>query len=108
MNQTKHIGPIPRKVLPRATGLPDFPFQFHKETKENLLDRYSSLSNFFKQAIQNPGVTQYNYFEENGYEYEDRATYLEDQNIVMANTYGCPYRHNHHVGSTCKCCGLKD
>jgi hypothetical protein len=108
MSGTKYIGPVPRGVLPRATGLPDFPFQFHKTTKAQLLDKYSSISRFFKQAIQNPGVTQYNYFEENGYEYESRATYHEDTNTIIANTYVCPYSYNHHVGSTCGCCGLKD
>jgi hypothetical protein len=108
MSGTKYIGPVPRGVLPRATGLPDFPFQFLATPKEQLLGPHNSLTNLFKKAIQNPGVTQYDYFEENGYEYEDRATYHEDTNTVMANTYGCPYRYNHHVGSICKCCGLKD
>jgi hypothetical protein len=108
MNQTKHIGPVPRGVLPRATGLPDFPFLFGQMTKDQLLIEHGSLSNLFKQAIRNPEVTQFDYCEENGYEHESRATYLPNQNLIMANTYGCPFRYNHHVGSTCKCCGLKD
>jgi hypothetical protein len=108
MSQTVQIGAKPRGVLPRATGFVDSPFKFHKTPKDQLLSPYSNLSKLFQDAVRNPGVTQYNYFEENGYEYEERATYDKATNTVMANTAGCPYRHHHHVGSTCKCCGLKD
>ena len=98
----------PRGVLPRATGLPDMELKLGKRTKRDLLSRYSILGYFYKRAITNHGITQFEYTEENGYEYERRATYNEATNTIITNDIACPVAYGHHIGSTCSMCGQKD
>jgi len=98
----------PLNKLKRAKGLPDAEFKLGSSSVESLLSRYSSISTFWKEAIKNPGTTLKRYHEENSYEYEDRVTYNAETNTITANTYSCPYSYNHHIGSTCGCCGQKD
>ena len=108
-NQTVHIGSKPRGVLKRATGLPDMVLNLGQRKKEDMLSKYSCLlSSFQKQALLNPGVTQYHYCEENGYEHELRVTYDEATNALTTNNLGCPRSFNHHIGDTCSMCGQKD
>ena len=98
----------PRGVLPRATGLPDMEFKLGKRKKKDLLSKYSILGYFYKRAIANPGTTQYEYTEENGYEYERRATYNKASKTIITNDLACPVSYGHHIGSTCAMCGQKD
>lgn len=98
----------PKNRLPRATGMGDSEYKFGKRTKKQLLAwPHVSISKFWRDAISNPGVIQVLYWEENGYEYERRATYHEETNTMISNDY-CPFYYNHHVGNTCGCCGQKD
>jgi len=99
----------PRGILPRATGLPDHTLNMGQRKKEELLSGPGGLLGiFYRQAVANPGVTQRSYFEENGYEYEKRATYNEKANTLTVNTCICPVSYGHHIGQTCSMCGQKD
>ena len=111
MSSTKYFDK-PRGVLPRANG--------HSESKNvyrfgprNLVEtinaKYSHyIGGILKKAVLNPGVRVTEYCEENGYEYETYAVYDPKENTITSNYYGCPSRCNHHIGSTCSVCGLKD
>jgi len=109
MGITKYTDkPIGR--LRRATGMDDSILKLGKRTKKDLLQPppYTILGWFQRQAVENPGMTQFRYHEENDYEYEDRCTYDEATNTLITNSGICPIAYNHHVGSTCPMCGLKD
>jgi hypothetical protein len=98
----------PRGVLPRAKGVADTVLKFEGYTRAQLLkEGYSPLTYFFKEAVKQPGVIQLRYFEENGYEYEYRATYDIVSNTITTNL-PCPVPYKHHIGQTCSCCGQKD
>jgi hypothetical protein len=67
----------------------------------------TNLPWYFKEAILNPNKTHKWYFTENGFQYCRRATW-NNKTKVMTTNWGCPVSHNHHLGSTCKVCKLKD
>ena len=96
----------PKNRLPGATGTSDYTLKLGPRTVEGLLNKYSSfLSTIRKNAVRNPGVTQYQYFEENVYEYEYRTTYNPETNEIVTNDFRCPNYCHHHLGSTCSVCG---
>ena len=101
-----HYTDKPLSRLPLTKGMADSVLNFGARSKDALLVT-GTLPSFMRQAIQNPGVLQVRYHEENWYEYEDRATYDPENNTMTTNLY-CPFSYGHHVGSTCSCCGQKD
>jgi len=98
----------PKNKLRRATGMPDQTLKFGTLRKETLLGMMGFLTFLGKRAVSNPGVTQHEYFEENGYEYELHATYNEADNTIVTNDIRCPAVSNHHLGQTCIVCGQED
>ena len=105
------IGKPPRGVLPRAEGHSEWKnvYKFGpRNLQETINDKYSSyLGGILKQAVLHPGDRVVAYHEENGYECEDYAIYDPAINTITSNSFGCPSRYWHHVGSTCSVCGLK-
>jgi hypothetical protein len=92
----------PKGRLKLSKGLNDSTFHMGERTK---IEIKGLCGWFIAKAVDNPGITQYRYHEENNYEYEGRAVYNEKDNTVITNTVYCPIRYNHHVGSTCGMCG---
>jgi len=78
-----------------------------RDLSKEVRKKYNPLPHLFNQAIDNPGVKQSYFFEENGYEYEAHATWDPETQTMLTNQV-CPYRYGHHVGSICSCCGQKD
>lgn len=97
----------PKNRLPRASGLRDEVLSLKGRDIE-YLKKPGGVGWFFKRALENPGVTVRTYFEENGYEYEWRATWNPETMELRTNRGGCPFAYSHHIGSTCSCCGQKD
>jgi len=62
---------------------------------------------YFNEAILTPGKQCKWYFTENGYQYCKKATWNTETKIMNTN-WSCPVRFTHHVGSTCKVCGMKN
>ena len=103
-----HYTDKPVGKLPRATGLGDITLKLGKRTIEYLLEQHSILGWFHKRAVANPGVMQFRYLEENGYEYEEHTVYDRKTNTLTTNVIPCPIYYNHHIGDTCRMCGMKD
>jgi hypothetical protein len=105
----------PKNRLDRATGMDDQIFNlknFHGmnkpynpgEKKLTAKLRKTTIGFLFDQAYQNPYRTQRRYHEENGFEFEERATWFPVSGIMVANTSVCPASSEHHLGSTCGIC----
>jgi hypothetical protein len=98
----------PRGVLKQSKGMKDSTYDLSRYTVKQLLEpRYSILGWFLKRAVNNPGVVQYRYHEENGYEYEDRALFDKTM-MTLHSTLFCPVQYSHHIGQTCFVCKMKD
>jgi hypothetical protein len=103
----------PPNRLPIARGSGhdhDHTFQFGKKdlVKDVNNEYYQYLGGILKQAVLKPGKWIRRWFEENGYQYEDHAKFDPETNTIQTNYISCPSSYNHHVGDTCKVCGLKD
>lgn len=91
--------------LPRATGMGDSVYTFGARSRASII---FLLGGIHLDAFNHPGETFRRYFEENGYEYEERATYDKATNTLTTNAGGCPVYYLHHIGHTCTMCGMKD
>ena len=108
-----HYTDEPRNVVPKAKNWDKSTdcIMYFKYFKDEVLQdgaEKNTLKVFhwlFRKALANPGVTQNTYFEENGYEYNWRATWKTETKEMITNTPFCP---NHpHSGSDCPICSPK-
>lgn len=106
-NWAKFYFDAPRGVLPKAGDLGECILRFGKHSADDIL-KHGSGTFLNRCAVDNPGVQQDIYFEENGYEYHRWAIYDEKTNTIRTNEGGCPFTYSHHIGNTCKCCGQVD
>jgi len=103
----------PKGILPMASGHKNSTNVYNfgqRPLIEVVENKYSALglTQQMREAVRNPGVRIVQYHEENGYEYEDYSIYDPKTNTITTNWFGCPRSFNHHIGSTCGMCGLKD
>ena len=101
----------PRGILPKAKNFDpstDRSMNFSKYNDsllkdalgENHAHRFHWL---YIKAMRHPVETQCTYFEENGYEYEYRATWIPDTKVMVTNMSFCP-NSAWHSGNTCPVC----
>lgn len=95
----------PKNQLPRATGGNEDVLLFKNHKIEDLKAPGTGIGWFFRRALENPGLMVRTYFEENGYEYEWRATFYPDEMAIITNKGVCPFAYTHHIGQVCSCCG---
>lgn len=76
--------------------------------------RNSRLHWVFREAIRHPGIPFVFDYKERGHgetqfrTYRRFAFYDAERSLMYTNWAGCPRSVNHHVGSTCPVCGMKD
>ncbi|MFA5525635.1 MAG: hypothetical protein WC992_02310 [Acholeplasmataceae bacterium] len=79
-----------------------------RELTEDLRRNCLQFSWLWCWAIAKPGEVMRTYFEENRYEYEKVAVFDAETAKLSTNFGRCPVWFNHHIGSVCPVCGLKD
>lgn len=62
----------------------------------------------WRAAVAAPMRMQVWKYEEKDITYVREALYNPYTKIMRTNMIGCPVSYNHHIGSTCDVCGLKD